>query len=757
MPRSHSKKLRRMLFGVLILLLSAFLMTGCGSGDDGDTGPAGPSGPEGPPGPAGPPSGAVVDLSTMTVEQQAELGTVSMKPDSISVSIDSPPEVTFALVDDLGRPVDGLDSIAENIYDNVIRFTLVKLVAGSDGNPDSWHSYIVSNTGEPTYDSPNHGGVLVANGDNTYTYTFAADVGSDPAYDPTVTHRLAGQIGGGDTGFEPSNFVFDFVPDGSPVTHDRNVAMTASCNECHDPLAIHGRRTEVGYCVTCHNPGLAEGEGNLAYLAHTIHSGGKFENITDRSGNALDYSEVTYPQDLRNCRKCHNGDDQATPQGNNWKTVQTASLCFMQCHGVPDRVLENASFHTNIIGNCDACHNNQIVPVLDIDKIHTTANATENNPGLLKGERKIEYEIDKAVLQGNMLTITFRILSNGTAMNLKSLPAGLSGSPSFLFAYALPQDGISQPADFNNLGRSAGQPQAISIANLADGSAGNLTFASGTCTATLPNPYPAGASMRTVGLQGYYQQNVAGETISLHTKSVVKTVAGNTPRRDIADSFGCGACHEIFEGHGGNRVFTADGGVQICTMCHNQNLTSSGRANATPIAGAGPNPIDYPEATNNLKDMIHGIHAADFRASAYEFVRGGSHGGFYDWSEVTFPGNLANCTKCHLDTSYLPDEVPENALMSTDRITGVMSGMDATSADVAAARDTVPNDTDWVITPIAGACYACHNSLADMSHMEQFGGAIDWNRGSVDTVDTCAICHGPGNIADVTKAHGLMD
>lgn len=738
MSRRYPKKTRYILLG-LVILLAAFLFMGCDDGDDGDPGPPGPQGEQGPP---GPPGSAMVDLSTMTVEEQAELGIVILPTDSISVTIDSPPVVTFSLVDDLGRPVLGLESIVENVYDNVIRFTLAKLVKGTEGNPDYWVSYL-----DESYDSPNRGGALTANGDNTYTYTFATDVGSDPAFDPAATNRLAGQLGGGDTGFESSNFVFDFVPNGDPVTHTHNVAMTASCNECHDPLSFHGRRTEVGYCVTCHNPGLADGEGDLAFMTHRIHAAGNFDVLDD----GVSYEEVTYPQDLLNCRKCHNGDDAATPQGDHWRTVQNTKLCFKSCHAVPESVLDQAAFHTSITGNCGACHNNEIVAVLNNDKIHITPNATENNPGLLAGQRKIEYEIDRVRINEGNLNIIFRILSNGTALNLKKLPADLAGSgrwPGFLIAYALPQDGIANLVDFNNLGNSAGQPESIDLGDLADGSAGTLTCADGTCTASIPNPFPGGSKLRTVGLQGYFQQNIGGETVALHTQSVVKTLASDTPRRSIADSAGCAACHEIFEGHGGNRNFTADGGVDICTLCHNPNLTSSGRTMD----------LDHPEATNNFKDMIHGIHAADVRTTDYEFVRifRGS-ATIYNWSEVTFPGNIANCNKCHVGDSYLPDGVPESSLLTTNRITGQMSGMDQTVDEVVTARDNVPNETDWVITPVTGACYACHDSSSVQAHMEQFGGAIDVNRDFVETIDTCGICHGPGDIADVETAHNLMD
>lgn len=763
MFRSYLIKARYALFG-LVFLLAAFLLIGCGDGDDGKDGADGATGPAGP---AGPAAGSAVDLENMSAEAQALLGTVSMPTDSISITIDSPPVVMFSLVDSLDRTVLGMDYVANNVYDRVIRFTLAKLVPGTNGEPDFWSNYIVSgSSGNPSYDSVRGGGTLVDNGDNTYTYTFFTDVGNDPAYDPTATHRLAGQIGGGGTGFEPSNFVFDYVPDGSSVTLRHDVAMTASCNECHDPLNIHGRRREVGYCVTCHNPAMAEGEGTLSFMAHKIHAAGKFEVLDD----AIDYAEVTYPQDLRNCRKCHNANDAETPQGGNWETVQTANLCFLSCHTVPESLLDRAPFHEAITGDCAACHNNDIVPLLKIDRIHTTANATENNPGLLEGERDIDYKLNRAAINSGNLVIVFQVLSDGTPLDLTNLPADLVAGnrwPNFRFPYALPQDGIAEPADFNNLGRTAGQPGSVGIGDLEDGSDGTLVCTDGTCTATLPNPFPAGAKMRTVGIDGYFRQDLDNDgayDVSLHTQSAMVTLPSDTPRRSIADSAGCASCHEIFEGHGGNRVFTADGGVDICTMCHNPSLSSSGRsidpadAEARPsdaYLALGGDTLGWPEATNNFKDMIHGIHASDFRTTDYEFVRGRNDGIYYNWSEVTFPGELSNCTKCHVGDSYLPGEVPESALLTTSRTTGEYNGLDATFGDVGAARDSMPNDTDWVITPVTGACYACHDSNAMKSHMEQNGGTIDGNREFTENSESCSVCHGPGNIADVEVKHDL--
>lgn len=748
-----SKIIQKFLLGMVLLLAAAFF-AGCDDGDDGARGPAGP------PGPPGPPGSAVVDISTMTEEEQAELGTVTIPNDSISISTEDPTAVTFALEDELSRPVQGLAEVMGNDRETgrVVRFTLAKLIPPSESDSGRWYSYIRDEDGTPTYESQYGGGELVANDDGTYTYTFATDVTGDPQYDPGATHRLAGQLGGGPVNFGASNFVYDFVPDGSAVTENRKIAMTASCNECHDPLVFHGRRFDVGYCVTCHNPDLAEGEGSMAFMTHKLHAGGNFDVLED----GIDYAEVTYPQDLQNCRKCHNTEDMQTPQADLWRTVQNNRQCFNSCHGVPESVLEIGTFHQNVSGDCDVCHNGDIAPNLNVAEIHTTPNSTVNNPELLEGQREIEYEIDSAEVVGGDLVIDFRILSDGTALNLENLPPDLSDTPEFLFAYSEPQGGFGKPADFSNLdsGEGPGQPREQSLEGLIDGTNGSVICTGGTCTATMPDPFPAGSNRRTVGLQAYYQQDLNGDgdaDVSLHTRSVVTTVNGDSGRRRIASNNGCASCHEILEAHGGNRVFTKDGGVGICTMCHTPNLTSSGRTLTSPLDDLGGNPLNYPEATNNMKDMIHGIHASDFRSTDYEFVRGGRFSGYFNWSEVTFPGDISNCKKCHVQDTYLPEEVPVNALVTTNRITQAEDGRAATTEAVETAREEMPNPTDWVITPVSAACYSCHDSAAAVSHMKLNGGAINEDRAEVGNTESCAICHNTGNIADVQDAHGLDD
>ena len=296
--------------------------------------------------------------------------------------------------------------------------------------------------------------------------------------------------------------------------------------------------------------------------------------------------------------------------------------------------------------------------------------------------------------------------------------------------------------------------------------------------------------MRAIALQGYFQFDSNGDEAqdtSLHTISAVMAVAGDEVRRAIVDPAKCGNCHEWFEGHGGNRVVglqldpDAPQQPMVCSLCHVPNLSTSGRsidpANAASRPSTGEpsdatvalgtsNTWTWPEDTNNLKDMIHGIHASGTRTYDYEFVRGRNDGIYYNWAEVTFPAEngVRNCLLCHFDGTFqLP--LDDNVLDTTVRTTGTDDGLDGNDfVAVGVARDSVPGATDWVNTRNASTCFYCHDDDVALAHMRQNGGVISiadpsvadfTQRQDVVTVESCAVCHSAGKIADVSVVHEL--
>jgi OmcA/MtrC family decaheme c-type cytochrome len=795
------------------------------TGPTGDAGPGGPQGPAGDAGPAGPSGPKLTDIFDVRAEVPAKLvATIT----AVSIPTSGRPVVDFTVRDGLGRGAVGLAAATSG---GTLRFNLAKLttlpkptVVPDAGAPTEWVAYI--NRAAP-YDggvdlqptSERSGGTLEDHGDGTYRYTMALNVNAamNPvtstaiAFEPSLTHRLGIQISGTPTGgvgrLPPVNPWFDFVPAGGAVTVTRDVADEKSCNGCHGILAVHGgSRTETQYCVTCHTPAGSLGGASIdmKVMVHKIHRGKDLPSVvggTPYKLGSADFSHVGLPQSVKNCRTCHNGEMGApnrTTEGNNWREIPRRSSCGA-CH-------DDVNFVTgaNHLGGprtdneCVLCHT-----VADIEKQHAASTRTPNNPTGVRDDSgnvlsEFTYELESVGDDGaNHPVVKFRILRDGTAMNLSgtSLPAGLSGGPAFLIAYALPQDGVTAPADYTQRGRAAGQPLSVNLSALRAGTAGALTGPDGngfyTATFSGTNAWPAGATLRAIGMQGSFTQTVliagASTAFGRPTASAVLNHQADAPRRVVVENGRCLGCHESLQLHGGSRA----NNTAVCVMCHNPNLSSSGRGtdpvqfmaqvNDTtvplPSASAGSrdtyllfaptamgppyapmDPLAWPEASQNFKDLIHGIHAAKERDTPFVFVRDRGTSGVYgyDWSHVSFPQVPGNCHACHTATGYGID-VARNALPSTGRTTSGSSTEDR--AAVLAARGSVPNSTDLLSTPVTAACVGCHDGALAKAHMQQNGGLLEASRAAwnpATTIETCTLCHGPGKVADIATAHPIL-
>lgn len=768
------------------------------NGTDGSTGTPGATGATGATGPRGPSS---LDIFNVHAElpEVLQVSLVSLEIGSATRST----IVTFRVTDGLGRGAIGLRAGSSGGH---LRFTIAKLTPAVDGDASYWTNYVVSNN-RPTTERT---GPLRDNLDGTYTYVFTTTVAARPGYDPNLTHRLAIQLSGtlsGETAqtpigvAPPVNFTHDFVPAGGPVTVEREIVDVANCNQCHGQLQIHGSRFETKYCVVCHNPQLPSAD--LKVFIHRIHYSSNLPSV--RAGRPYtlageDYSDTTLPLEVKNCRKCHNGEPTAanpTAQGNNWRDAPSREACG-SCHDNIDWAAQppapNAHFGGGQANNrlCTLCHGSgSLAPV---ERVHLTDNATPNNPQVPVGLSNFSYDIRSVSVDGaGHPIVAFRVMRNTgsgpVALDLSgtALPAApvTTGGPSFLIAYALPQDGVAQPGEYTQAGRSAAQPLSVSLASLRAGTAGTVTATTGgyyLATFSGANAFPVGAQMRAVALQGYFSENLPSDNpdrgaIGRHTVSVIRGVTGDRTRRVIVDNNKCANCHELLEGHGGNRVQN----IAVCVVCHNPNLSTSGRA-ANPaqmadqaagignpsaeareaaiatIAAHGSNPLTYPEATNNFKDMIHGIHGSGSRSNNYVFVRDRGTSGVYnyDWSDVTYPNIDGNCLSCHLPNTYRVG-VTASSLATTERTTTGNAGEIRT--EILAARASLPNATDLVTSPQTASCLGCHDSPLAVAHMDQNGGAVRtpralWNPAGI--VETCDLCHGPGRLADVDAMHPLL-
>jgi len=413
---------------------------------------------------------------------------------------------------------------------------MAHLVAGTaeEGFSNHWLGYVLipSSDGSSRFQERVAGNLTGDPATGVYSYTFDNSVLLSDGYVDNAVHRVAIQLSGFPAGsFNPNttvtrpvgNITADMVnpigggtvtapfviPAGYP---SKEVVTTAACNACHNPLAIHGGgRREIKFCQVCHNP--SNSTLDLVNLVHKIHTAQEIEWQRPVAGTTriFDFTEVTFPQDPRNCTTCHQGG----VDSDNWKTTPTIEACGA-CHGV-DIFLPGGSHlggpraDSSACASCHQADTDFIAP--SIPNSMATEESTPNNPQLPTGLSDIQYFIDGATVDNdNVATVTFRITSDNVALKLIPWPpAGFVAgtSPSFLLAWALPQDGIDEPVNYNNLnspanpsgstGNGAGQPPSVSISALI--TAGLVTTTDNvTFQAVLSDtPYPAGARMRAVG------------------------------------------------------------------------------------------------------------------------------------------------------------------------------------------------------------------------------------------------------------------
>jgi OmcA/MtrC family decaheme c-type cytochrome len=689
-------------------------------------------------------------------------------------------DFTFQAFDSAGINItDKIDLTTTNTAGNLsyATFSIAKL---EPGIANQWSSFVLDPGagGSGPYRTIAGNGINGAiftrtpgSGIDTYSYTFADNaLRVDDGYVDNVVYRVTVQASNfnvalftsdpalqandrravanafrdqvGDIGGAAVTFP---VPPGYPT---RNVVTTAACNQCHDPLGMHsqGARRETTYCVVCHNPktesvGNPSGGGwdnvSMVNMVHKIHINPDLaEDLgwTKTPGRGaivfgIDISDITYPQDIRNCTTCHQGGSDS----DNWKSNPTRYACGA-CHVA---AMSTAPHLSRPDSGCTSCHaaeggtKDDSPPSVEV--AHSTDTATPGNvpPGL----DNIAYFIDNVTVDNTSSpVVTFRVEKNGTPIVFNTysgadnailkrafvdngLIDGYNRSPELMVAFAADQDGINAVADYNNLGNGKiqGQPARVAVAEIflndnnagtivsgPDGS-GNYTVKllnavsrasaanGGAITATTSAKYPAGASKRAVALLGSIRQRVDGGEARRYAESVMRPVVAADVRRQVVDSNSCQDCHKQLALHGGSRVKN----VQVCVMCHNPNLGEGGAKSV------------------NFKDLVHAIHSGTTAYPPWSETRGTTGMG---WANITYPGELSHCTKCHIDTTYKAD-LPAGVLFSTNSEMGL-----------------APALTDNVVSPTAAACGRCHNDPLSLSHIVLQGGGIGVTREEATTV-----------------------
>jgi len=750
--------------------LLALVLAGCGGGGGGGGGSASAPGPA---------TAGVSDTGASALSASSALNMTIT-----NISMNSPPVVNFTVTNQDAVAMPGLAATD-------LRFNIAKLMPGSNGGPSTWQNYInrsVNGAVQGAQERSSTGfafGTLVNHGDGTYTYTFATDI-KDPAknpcpapctdaegkpldisYAPGLTHRVT--IQQANSAYPKSTGVFDFVPDGGSVTTRRDIVATAKCNECHNQLSAHGTRVDTKLCVTCHNPGswiAQSGKPNLPVdfkaMIHKIHDGSDLPSVLAGTpymiGNT-NFSKVAFPQDIRNCTKCHDGTpgaSNATAQGDNWKIQPSMAACG-SCHDDvyfgtspdPAKPYQTVAHPGGVMtdnSTCALCHAaGKFTDAKDIVVAH-------NFPARLKAaSAKFKYNVISVTptAPGSKPVITFSVTdpTNGDKpYDIKAdAPFTATASGNSRLAVSI---GWST-TDFGNDGSGAKFGQPVGIDALATAVAASTA---GTFTVTSPVAIPAG---QTGTLRVMMDGHPAGDVTTAGTftdRIPVKSVFSDyaitgtvTARRIVVDVAKCNVCHDVLTLHGNNR--TNEPGV--CVICHNPNATDAGRRPAA--AGVLTGGVDGKlEESIDFKRMIHGIHAGQadkggFRTKGLTVY--GFGGSVNDFSSVVFPGKLNICTTCHTESSY-----QLTGVWASPTASGVLGSTISTAASATDSSDNLR------ITPTASVCSSCHDSDVAKTHMQDSfnGGNFSATQATINGLtESCSFCHGPGRALDVKAVHGV--
>ncbi len=606
----------------------------------------------------------------------------------------------------------------------------------------------------------------------------------------------------------------------------------AVCTVCHTEQRKYGRTNVVSTNLAFpagSSTYLADGAtvGNLPVLVHKVHMGTELVKQNYNFAGVL-LNQTKYPQDIRNCTTCHDGSSTAAnpaPQGNNWKNVPNAAACGA-CHDGIDfatglgvtladaaRGLTVSKFGhiggAQTDATCAICHTPDTIPVYHTPvtppdptnlllvsggNANTNAASLAGNPNHLPaGAIAVTYELKSVSVNATtgQPSLVFRMLQNGTpvAFNDHTVKTemwdGFVGSPSAYFVFAVPQDGIAAPADFN--ASASGYLRSIWNGTATGTGAGTLSApdANGYSTVTLTGvKIPSNAVMVTGGL-GYsyslsstqpltqvnlpaYPTAVSPTNPALLTGGLIvvapdvsMVASGYTGRRSIVNTSSCNACHQslgLFTAaafHAGQRN---DG--PTCSWCHNPNRTSSGWSADSAY-------------------FVHAIHGGSARTVPFTWHGNSATDSF---ATIGYPGILSNCQACHVAGSYdfsaaanaaaVPNRLYRTA--ATGNFIAPAAGFTTQAPYVAAgsygsgfsfnaataSQATTPAAaTTLVISPITSACFACHDDALSTAHMTSNGGQLYAPRASALSAlasgsgEACLVCHGPGKVADIKVVH----
>jgi hypothetical protein len=691
-------------------------------------------------------------------------------------------EVTFSVTDPSGDPLVPDGSDCETAVD--MRWYMAYIPDGETGEKLNYF-------GRAARDRD---GSYTDLGGGVYIYKFGTELPADYDVDATTTlaftarrdlrhprprrgqEPVPGCFAPFDLGRTSDNVVHNFIPSGNGEPMPRDIVPTATCNNCHNPIAEHGENyREVQLCTQCHNPELFNEEVNLSYdfgpAIHRVHS-----------SNEPEVGTVHYPTELNDCQVCHTpggptadrplaaspnpitscgsglgmttlawsadgnveirldsadgklfaqGGPEGSKETGNWVRdgmdfflLDRASGATLQQQNVDLTIYGCAGNAPYTYGNADGT----------VGEAHTAWMARPSRDDCGGCHAYIDWETGEGHPGGPQADDEFCSFCH-EADSGEEFDASVAGAHTVPLASVVLQGVFVDIKEVTNTG--PGQSPTVLF---------SLTTKNG-------NLNPATLDRLLFALSGpnedfdfYVQENVVGSlfpigsdwsytfdakvpmdavgSYSVSFEGRVTTVVNEEDERDSAENAVVAVAVTDAEPVAYRQIVDD----AKCEACHS-NLTLHGdnRKNATAYCQTCHRSdvtderrrVEGIPTSVHFKYMVHKIHrGAELENLPYIIYGYGNRP--HDYSDVHYPGDLRDCGVCHVDGSY-------NIPLPAGRLP---------------THDPAAYITD--MGPETATCLSCHDSLSAASHAAANTSVIG---------ESCSICHGEGSTYSVERVH----